>query len=233
MKIITLVMVLLLVSCASQTNKPVNSSKLTEQQASELVDKASNAVLSGNPEQAIVEYINPAIESYEKIYKAKNVYCARTPQESLLYLLIATKDHKDAIVVNQNYAQAYYLKAYAYIDLENAKEAEVWINKAIALSPNNSAYRSELAHLYQMNKNWEAAIEQFKMAEKYALMTSPAEVKNVELLIAKRGIAYSLVEQGNLNEAIKIYNECLAIDPNDQKSQWELKYIENLKASKK
>jgi hypothetical protein len=57
-------------------------------------------------------------------------------------------------------------------------------------------------------------------------------VKNIELLRAKRGIGYSLIELGMLDDAEQQYNECLSIDPNDEKSKHEIQYIKSLKSYK-
>lgn len=232
-KIAIFLVSLFLASCASHKNhESPHVLQLTEQQASEHLEQGYKVMMSGNPQQAISEYFDPVINSYESIYKGKSVYCARTPQETILYLLEAANRNQDAIVVNQNYAQAEFFKAFAYVDLGNTGASEVWLNKAILLSPNNSSYNSELAHLYQVRKDWDKSMELFKKAEMFANSTSPPQVKNFELLRAKRGIAYSLVEQGKLDEGTKIYKECLEIDPTDKKSQMEIKYIENQKKSK-
>ena len=142
----------------------------------------------------------------------------------------AASEKQEAIVIEPIWAHAYFLKGYASLDLGRKDEAEKWLNKALELSPANSGYNSELGHLYQLERKWKESAELYKKAEEYANSTSPESVKIIELLRAKRGMAYVLVEQGNLEEAKKIYKECLASDPNDEKSKQELKYIQQLES---
>jgi hypothetical protein len=44
-----------------------------------------------------------------------------------------------------------------------------------------------------------------------------------------RGIGYTLIEQNRLDEAEKIYHQCLELNRNDSKAMDELRYIEGLK----
>lgn len=222
---------LFVISCASHSPKPeAKGSTINDIQADDLLRKGFAILVNGDPNQAITGYFNPVIAFYESTFAGQQIFCARTQQESLLYLVTAAKEKKSAKVLNQNWAQAYFFKAYSYVELGNPTESELWLNKALALSPGNSSYYSELAHLYQIRKDWNKSIELFEKAQKYAQTTSPDEVKIVELLRAKRGSAYSLVELGRLEEAAKKYRECLSIDPNDKKSQMELEYVQNLKS---
>lgn len=208
------------------------STEISQLELAEMVENGFKEIQTGNTSNAINKYLNPVIEYYESKNFGKKVYCARTRSESLLYMLQAANDKKEAMVIEPIWAQAYFLKGYASLDLGRQAEAMKWVNKALELSPANSGYNSELAHLYQLEMKWKESIELFKKAEEYANSTSPESVKNIELLRAKRGIAYVLVEQGNLEEAKKLYNECLAIDPNDEKSKNEMKYIQKLELRK-
>lgn len=210
-------------------NKPLDA---RQEEMAAMLDKGFNEVKVGNPSIAIEKYLNPVIEYYEGKYSGQKVYCARTSQESLLYLAQAASDNTSAIVIEPTWAQAYFLKSYASLDLGRKDEANKWLNSALALSPANSGYNSELAHLNQLQMNWPEALALYKKAEEYANSFSPDTLKNFELLRAKRGIAYVLVEQGKLEEAKALYKECLAIDPNDEKSKGEIKYIQNLESKK-
>ena len=68
--------------------------------------------------------------------------------------------------------------------------------KALKLSPKHSRFLSELAHLYGTEEKWKQSQEIYEQAEKAAIY-APENVREMELLRAKRGIGYSLIERGN------------------------------------
>jgi tetratricopeptide (TPR) repeat protein len=196
------------------------------------LDKGTQLLSSGKPREAIV-YFDKVASAYEgKFRDSKAVfYCARWQVESLMYLLEAAKEKKGKTqVVSPNWAYAYYYKAYSLLDLGHVSEAKALLERAIALSPRNSQFLSELGHCYQLEKNWPMALQTFQSAEAAAGEFSPPEMKNNELSRALRGIGYSLIEQNRLDEAEKIYRQCLEINKNDSKAMNELRYIEGLKA---
>jgi tetratricopeptide (TPR) repeat protein len=221
-------------------NEPDSTTDVTPQEIDTksvcaLLEKGVEELQRGNPDKAISYYFDPVIKQYEAKYSNDNrkIYCARTRQESLLYQLQAASESKEAVVIDSAWAQAYYLKGYANIDLCKLDEAKIWINKALALSPSNSIYHSELGQVYQLEKKWPESITIFENALEPAYSASPETNKNIELLRAKRGIAYSLIELGKLEEAEQQLKECLTIDPNDENSKVEIQYIKSLKSDKK
>ena len=44
-----------------------------------------------------------------------------------------------------------------------------------------------------------------------------------------RGVGYSLIELGRLDEAEEVFNQCLDIDKDDQGAKRELKYIQQMR----
>jgi len=228
MRFIAIILITFFMMACASHNAPKNT--LTKEQENALFQQGFETLARGLPSQAITDYFDPLIAHYEASYEGKKIYCARTQQESAFYLKKAAQENSNAEVIEQNWAQIYFLKAYAYVELDQADEAEVWLQKALALSPVNASYLAELAHVHQMRKEWDKSIELFSSAEKYAETFAPDEVKKTELLRSKRGIAFALVELGKLDEAERKYKECLAIDAEDQKSKEELRYIKKLRA---
>jgi tetratricopeptide (TPR) repeat protein len=181
-----------------------------------------------------------AIEKYEKViasFKAhyantkSKIYCARGTTESAAYLVMAAaamakgefdKDKKDA----------YFMKAYVLQDLGRIAEAKSAVQLALELSPWNSRYLSELGSIYVLEKNWTKAKEVFEKAEDNAPL-SPDDSKAEELGRARRGLGYVFVELGQLVEAEKKYQQCLAADPKDTKAAQELEYVRGLRAKEK
>jgi len=124
------------------------------------------------------------------------------------------------------------MKAYALVEMGKRVEAMSALKQAIALSPWNSQYLSELGYLYAANKDWNKALETYQAAEEHAAL-SPDDTKTEELGKARRGVGYVLVELGKLDEAEKKYEQCLKENPKDSKAAAELEYVRQRKAKQK
>ncbi len=197
----------------------------------QLLDAGTQLVVSGQPAEGIADF-DQVIAGYEQAYREEGTkyYCARGSTESLAYLLEAANAKTSARVVSVNWAYAYYMKAYSLVELGRLAEAKEVLNRAIALSPHNSQFLSELGNLYQRDKNWPKALETFQAAASAAQGFSPPDRKNAELGLAWRGIGYVYVEQGRLDEAEQMYLQCLELDASDSKAVNELRYIQGLRA---
>jgi len=190
------------------------------------VKDVDSLIVAGKSDAAVESILKPALKQLEVIRKSdpRKLYCARTGAETMLYLLGAGGS---AVVIDSNFALAYYYLAYVDIDRGDFKSAEANLREALVLSPSNPAFLSELGHLYQLKKDWPKSIELFDSAIFATDSCSPDKLKNVEKSRALRGKAYSLVEMNQLKEAKKIYLECLEIDPNDRKAKAEIRYIDD------
>jgi len=146
--------------------------------------------------------------------------------------LTGSLGNKKTIVLSSNWAKAYFLKGYALQDLRRLAESKSNLELALELSPFNSQYLSERGSLFQLEKNWPKAKEQFASAEDNAPL-SPENTRADELGRARRGLAYVFVELGKLDEAEKKYQQCLAANPNDMRAKRELKYVQGLRAKDK
>jgi Flp pilus assembly protein TadD len=195
-----------------------------------LLQKGVALVKAHRPQEAIDDYFDKIIASYATKYadaKAQ-LYCSHTQTETLLYTLSGAAKEKDALVVGPTWCDALYAKGYALIDLNRLGEAEDSINRARALAPENPEYLSELGHIFSLRKQWPEAIEMFVHAEQSAVYAAPKDVTTFASR-ACRGIGYALTEQNKLEESEANYRRCLSIDPADQKSMLELRYIGKLR----
>lgn len=193
-------------------------------QAAQMIksDRAADA-LAGPIAQVIAHYENGPGEDHGKRH-----YCARSQLESFLYLAEAAKDHQDAVVLPQVWADAYFYKSSALTGLGRIGESQEALRKALALSPWNSLFLSELGYTYEMQHDNEKALALFQQAETAVEFSAP-DLKNAELAHALRGEGYALTELHRLDEAEAKYREALKLDPNDQKSKNELEYITQLR----
>ncbi|MDR1462081.1 MAG: tetratricopeptide repeat protein [Azoarcus sp.] len=192
-------------------------------------DEGTLLVHSGKFTEAIQQF-DKVIASYEEKFRDKKTrfFCARSSTESLAYLLeVASAKAGGAKVLSMNWAYAYYLKSYALLELGRLSDVKANLERALALSPHNSQFLSELGNFYQRERNWPKALQTFQRAEAAAEF-SPPDVKNSDLSRAWRGIGFVYVEQKRLDEAEKIYQRCLELDKNDTKAASELRYVQDL-----
>lgn len=237
-----LLVALILILCFGCTTTKVANQATPPAQGHDIEDKygkmlaeGQNKLVSRYTREAIENYFNPVIEAYNLHYgsSGKRVYCSRGTAETLFYLLKATDTNEETIVISQLWADAFYLKGYASLDLGRIEDAETFVKKAVELSYLNSMYLSELGHIYQVQRKWSDAAELYEQAEQAAEGFSPEHLKNNELTRAMRGRGYILIELGKLDEAGEIYRKCLEIDENDKMALNELKYIESIRNKSK
>lgn len=197
----------------------------------EMLRKGKELVSRGSAQKAIKDYFDPVIGRYMAAYKgsSKRIYSAQNQRQTIIYVALPDENHVGTEVVDGTWADAYLLKAYALTELGRIKEAQESLNSAIALSPMNSQYLSELAYTYQQLKDCDKSISTYEGAASMAEIGSEDATKTADLTRAWRGKGFCLVEQGKLKEAEEVYEKSLALDPNDSKSKGELSYIHGLK----
>ena len=224
---------IILTAIASQasfaaTSQDTSTSELEQER---ILDAGSQLLAKREPGKAINDYFNRVIDYCDKNHtdKKQQIYAARTQAETLFYLMGAAIEERDAKVLGPLCADALYLKGYALLEIGNDELAQQYISMALAMSPVNSRYLAELGHIHQYKREWDKALELFRKAEDYADTYSPDDIKNLELSRAKRGIGYSFIELGRLDEAEKKFLECIEINDNDSSAIRELKYIEKLR----
>lgn len=188
------------------------------------------------PDEAIEKDLDPVIDAYDRAYGTSAIayYSVRTMPETILYLTMSpispgtgrpdVPGGPSAIALDQTWSAALYLKGYALIELHRYGAAREALEHAVRLAPSNSQYLSELGQLSLMEKNWSKALGLFARAEQ-AAEVSPPQSKTSELGHALCGSAYADVELGKFDDAVALYERCLAIDPGDTKAAAELRYV--------
>ncbi len=197
----------------------------------ERMGQALRLVQNGEFDAALEQYIDPTIAEFQKEYakRPERIYCARGTVETLLYMTRSAEKNESALAVSAAYASAYYLKGYIFVDRGEFPDAFPYLRKAVELSPSNAQFLSELGNLYQSGKQWPQALETFDRAVEGARLLSDKADHSAELRRALRGRGYSLIELRRLDEAEKVYAECLELDPNDRTAKGELEYIKGLR----
>lgn len=215
----------------NQLNNSNNNYQIVDKKHNELLKRVENLIKKGEYRRAIADYINPIIRDYEKVYanSSKRIYTARTQEEYDFYAMSATNEGKAVKILSDNWSRAYFLKAYTLLELKELNLAEKNIRKALYLAPSNTKYLSELGHIQHLHKDFKRALKSYQLAEKYARLFSPKNLKKEEIIHAKIGIGYSYTERKEFNRAKKVYREVLKLDSNNRIALRELQYIKRLK----
>lgn len=197
-----------------------------------VMEKGLKLIQAGKYSQAIENCFDRIIRSYESRYNDVNVryYCSRSNTESKFYRRMSGGDPGEVKILPIIWSMAYYLKAYSLIELERPSEAVESLEHAIALSPMNSQFLSEMGHACTLSKNWEKSLEFFQRAVEAAETSSPESVRTAELTRAWRGVGYAYIEMNRLDDAVEVFRKCLDLNPDDERAKQELEYIDQTRA---
>jgi tetratricopeptide (TPR) repeat protein len=165
-------------------------------------------------------------------------YVARNMPESMAYLVQATTQvegngHGDAqVLTNVAWADAYFVKGYALVELERFDQAREALDHALDLAPWSAETLIERAEVSKLERQWDAAMADYTAAEE-ASAFSPEDTQEAVKAQAMRGQAFVHVERGHYDAAEKILKACLRLDAHDQRAKDELEYIKQARAAKK
>ncbi len=187
---------------------------------------ARRLIREGKPQDAIDRHLDPILAHYEMKWPAsgKRVYSARGRSTALEYMMMAAVEKKDAAALDDKWANALYLKAFAFVNLGRLKDAEALYRRGLVLSPRDARFHSEIGNLQQQRREWLAALATFTEAESAAAF-SPEALRTGETTRALRGQGLSLVALQRLDEAEARYRRCLQLDAGDRKAQQQLDHI--------
>ena len=196
------------------------------------LDDARVLITAGHAQEAIDRHIAPLLADLEAQYRdlPGTRYCANTTPELLIYLLQSSLAKKEATAVDSNLCNAYFLRGYAEVDLGQTAAAEADFERALALSPLNPHYLSEMGDLHLHRHDNAGALAYFAQAQDGAVSYAPKGKETHELTRALRGAGYAQVELGKLADAEASYRRCLELDPGDDKAKAELGYVVDLRA---
>lgn len=225
MRYIFLILLISLSGCVTEGNLK-HETQMSETDI--LLQSGYRKLSLGNRKDAIIDF-DKVIDLCKDVYsrKGNRFYASRGQLETIYYMTKAAADNEQAMAIGPSCADALYIRSYASLDLGQIELAEEYLKRAIDMSPVNSMYLSELGHVYHTKEEWGKALDLFMEAENAAEF-SPPELKANELSRAKRGVGYSLIELGRLDEARVKYKECLEINKNDTGALRELEYIKNM-----
>ncbi|HXE51297.1 MAG TPA: tetratricopeptide repeat protein [Ramlibacter sp.] len=218
----------------AQTAPSVDQPVAGAEGSSSELDQVSRLIKGGKHQDAL-GLVDIVIKSYEDRYRQGKgqAFSSRSPAEASAYLAEIGRSKgtatEEAGVYSSTWGDAYYLKGFILTDMKRLPEAREALQAAVALAPHNAAYRAELGQVLLKAKAFPESVAEFKQAEADAREYSPPRVRNRELAAALRGQAFVLVEGKKLDDAEKLYQECLQLDSRDPVAQSELRYIAQLR----
>ncbi|HEX6740725.1 MAG TPA: tetratricopeptide repeat protein [Sphingomicrobium sp.] len=195
------------------------------------VERAAELIKDGKPADAL-PLLDGLIAQFEKGHPATGktmVFSASNLAQTIYYSGISAALKRDGIVVDGNWALAYFLKGFALVDLNRSDEALACFDRAIALSPADSQYLAERGEWYKSHKQWDKAFADFKAAADWANLSDDSfQARNKSRGL--RGMGFVRIEQGDLKEAEKLFRQSLEVEPRNANALSELDYIKSLKS---
>ena len=216
---------LLAATPAAAAQSAVVAAPSAEDSAQGRVDRAADLIGAGKPAEAVA-LLDALIAEQEKqrASDTREVYCARSMAETMVYTGDAARRKKAAIVLPEAACYSIFLKGFALIDLNRSDEARAWLERAVAMAPSNAHFLGELGEWYKIRKDWPKSRDLFRRAVA-ASELSPDNRKIFDKTRGLRGLGYILIEEGKFDEAEKLYRQCLDLNPDDDRSKKQLDYI--------
>jgi tetratricopeptide (TPR) repeat protein len=211
----------------SRSAVPAESAKQDDR-----VDRAAALMKDGKQAEAI-QILDGVIADFEKAHPANSetmVFSASNMTQTIYYSGLTAALKKNGVVVDGNWAVAYFLKGFALIDLDRSEEALPYLDKAVALSPADAQFLAERGEWYKSHKQWDKSFADFKAAAD-ASEFSDDSVKAGDKARGLRGMGFARIEQGKLAEAEKLFRQSLELTPGNEHALSELEYIKSLKAN--
>ena len=218
-----------LLLCLALLASPLFAQDTPENRAQALILQEQSIILltQQGDAHAALTLLDAAIALYEKTFaeEKRRIYAAHNPTETLYYLTTAAHHNEDAVVVEGLWADLWYLRAYTQMELGNLQAGKKDLDATLALAPAHAMAHNERGNYYTMEKEWDKAEADFQAAIDLNFSDDAAE-KQATTARAKRGLGYILIERGQWDAAQALYEGILADNPNDEKAQQELQYIQ-------
>lgn len=196
-------------------------------------------------EEAIRLGFDPAIAEFERGFEPGTVVLgarALSSAQTLLLLATAARDGRNAVVIDAEYSDTIYMRAYCLVELGRVPEAAQALQRALEVIPDDVAYACELGNIMQERHEWAPSLDIYRRAlanvdaldSTGAFNGTPEHPTGLPILgltlsdwrrRAMRGIGFSLIEVGDLDGAEAMFHRVLEIDPSDERALSELAFI--------
>ncbi|MCW8132503.1 MAG: tetratricopeptide repeat protein [Planctomycetota bacterium] len=142
------------------------------------------------------------------------------------------KDHPDQDVawIDWSYLETMHMLAFVAASKRDFKAALDYLAQEEKVAPFSAAAHNERGYIFNHMGKYKEAVEEYKKGKALA---ERFETGRTDLPIALRGMGFALIELGQLDEAQKVFEQSLKIDPNNSTAKNELLYIEQMRQQKK
>ncbi|MDR2857803.1 MAG: diguanylate cyclase [Novosphingobium sp.] len=188
-------------------------------------------LISGSRQAQAIGIIDKVIAAYETAYRGKAVLCARDMADAANISLSAML-HKGGkvTIIGPGWCEALFLKGYALVDLNRSIEAEAALARAVAMAPTRAHYLNEYAELWKGRREWHRSYGLFARA--YAISDQDPKSPDARITARSlRGMGYTKIELGDLDEAERMFHLSQQFDPDNAGVRTELEYIARKKAT--
>jgi tetratricopeptide (TPR) repeat protein len=134
----------------------------------------------------------------------------------------------DAVWLDYSYREAYFFKAFIATEQNRHETALQVLDKIIStISPNDPGALCEKGNIYNITGRASEGLKQYLQA--YEITKEVPSSKHFTAT-ALRGMGFSYIELGKLQEAEEAYTESLKLDPGSSVAAKELRYINSIKS---
>ena len=195
-------------------------------------------LLNAGKPAAAIKIFDPIIASYDAKYGAAIAYrcaTAASAKDTLADAVMsaATAKSRNIVLGSEEWCTALFGKGFALIDLGKPEEAGPYLARAVEMDPLNAHFINEYAEWFKPQRKWQQSYDLFLRAWR----TVDHDKKGLNRRVAARslrGMAFNLIELGDLKEAERLYRQSLEYEPEAAaKVQGELDYIADARAKQK
>jgi tetratricopeptide (TPR) repeat protein len=195
----------------------------------DIVDTAARAVGS-DPSKALALVEPLIVTSGVMTPKPETDYiCTNGSADTLAKLVGKAAEKRNAIAVGSWVCSALFIKGFVLIDLNRRNEAEPYLRRATELDPTNAHYLNEYAEWWKHERQWQKSYDLF-MASVALAPQQPADVRAKFQARALRGMGFTLIELGRLDDAQRQFDASLKLEPGNRAALSELQYIREQRA---
>lgn len=208
----------------------VRAAEMTAAQARAAVSGAFDEQKRGNID-GVLALIDPVIASLETMQARTPTFCAENQQQALVILggaLAGTAPGAKAVITDEAFCIALFLKGFVLIDRGEVAKAETFLRRAHEAEPYNAHFLNEFAEWYKTAGQWQRSHDLFAEAAEKAEFADD-DARPAYKARALRGMGYTDVKLGKLDEAEQHMRDSQTYDPDSAVARDELDYIANLR----
>ena len=193
----------------------------------EKIETAKALILQQRKFEQAGVLLDEVIKAFETNYIKKDTGFVSFLDKNAFERYCTSSGKIDAVWLDWSYRDAYFFKAFMAVEQNNNELALQVLDKVISIiSPDDPEALCEKGNIYNNTGRIAEGLEQYLHA--YELTKEINSYKHY-MALALRGMGFSYIELGKLQEAEEAYTESLKLEPNNSIAISELRYINHIK----